>query len=305
MSQMRDIQSGEMAMPIKTLLVVTVVAMFAAVAHAAEMIDPAQAIAQKFSEAGEEKAAPPPQRSFDRPGAAYEADMLQRARAEELEREHEKAQQITAGTVESTPPQSLPPPSAHPSSPGPQLAALPSKLAPPNEPVVISEKADPMATQATVLLVLDPNGAGIGFKPDPIICMDNTCWLSNGIASPAVSMPRNRAVALQTTQPVTAYSCRGMTGCVYRNVPVDPRQRIDVIEVGEGGGASAGAFTAAADNSCRKEGDDLVCDNGLGTQNFRLWVVPESTAVAVGDSTLEDAVAGNLPEPDETSANDK
>lgn len=305
MSQMRDIQSGEMAMPIKTLLVVTVVAMFAAVAHAAEMIDPAQAIAQKFSEAGEEKAAPPPQRSFDRPGAAYEADMLQRARAEELQRQGGETERTTGNPQESVGSSQAPSPVAQRPNPGPQLAALPSKSAMPEGAAIVSGRPDPMATQATVLLVLDPNGAGIGFKPDPIICMDNTCWLSNGIASPAVSMPRNRAVALQTTQPVTAYSCRGMTGCVYRNVPVDPRQRIDVIEVGEGGGASAGAFTAAADNSCRKEGDDLVCDNGLGTQNFRLWVVPESTAVAVGDSTLEDAVAGNLPEPDETSANDK
>ncbi|MBS0232449.1 MAG: hypothetical protein JSR99_03075 [Proteobacteria bacterium] len=293
-------------MPIRTLLVVAVVAMFAVVAHATEAIDPAQAIAQKFSEASDDKPAPS-RRSFDRPDAAYEADMLQRARAEELERRNEEAQQTTVRPQYPVPSPSAPlqPAESSTSGPGPQLAALPSKLTNPEVPALTPEGPDPMATEATVLLVLDPNGAGLGFKPDPIICMDNRCWLSNGITSPAVAMPRNQAVALQTTSTVTADSCRGKSGCVYRNVPIDPRQRIDVIEVGEGGGASAGAYTVAADNSCRKEGDALVCDNGLGTENFRIWVVPESTAVAAGDASLEDAVAGNLPEPDHTSANDK
>jgi hypothetical protein len=290
-------------MPIKTLLVATAAVMFSIAAHA-ETIDPAQAIAQKFSEATEDKAAPPP-RSFDRPSAAYEADMLQRARAEELERTHEEVRQMATKPADPVPSATPAPPAARPSGPTSQLAALSPKPEPPETPAVRSGTPDPMATQATVLLVLDPDGTGIGFKPDPIICMDNRCWISNGITSPAVSMPRDQAVALQTTGGVTDDSCRGKSGCVYRKVPIDPRQRIDVIEVGEGGGASAGAYTIAADNSCRKEGDALVCDNGLGTQNFRLWVVPESTAVAVGNASLEDAVAGNLPEPDVTSANDK
>jgi len=293
-------------MPIKTLLVVTIAAMFAVVAHAAETIDPAQAIAQKFSEASDDKP-PPSQRSFDRPDAAYEADMLQRARTEELERQHEEAQQIAVKPQEPVPSSSIPrqPAQSSTADPGTRLAALPPKLTNAEVPAMTAEGRDPMATEATVLLVLDPNGTGIGFKPDPIICMANRCWISNGITSSAVAMLRNQAVALQTTSTVTADSCRGKTGCVYRNVPINSRQRIDVVEVGEGGGASAGAYTVAADNSCRKEGDALVCDNGLGTENFRIWVVPESTAVAVGDASLEDAVAGNLPEPDHTSANDK
>lgn len=314
-------------MQIKTLLIAAFAVTFSAVAAYAETIDPAQAIAQKFSEASEAKPAPP-QRSFDRPGADYERDMLQRAKAEELERQKEDVQQIAAKPVEPEPVLTPPPPPSQRPSPapqltalpphvaaqppslglqtGPQLAALPSKAVAAELPRVLSQAPGPEAAQATVLLVLDPDGAGIGFKPDPIICMDNLCWLSNGIGSPAVSMSRNQAVALQTTDTVTADSCTGKSGCVYRNVTIDPRQRLDVIEVGEGGGASAGAYTVAADKSCRKEGEALVCNNGLTTQNFRIWVVPETTAEAAGLSSLEDAVAEDLPESDViTSVNDK
>jgi hypothetical protein len=157
-----------------------------------------------------------------------------------------------------------------------------------------------------VLLVLDPEGSQAGFKPDPIICIDNRCWLSNGISAPALAMPRNKAVALPTTKDVTSDSCSGKSGCVYRGVAVDPTLRIDVIEVGEGGGASAGAYTISADRSCRKDGSSLVCDNGLATQNFRIWVVPETTAEQAGTSGLENAVAEGLPDPDvPSSQNDK
>ncbi len=347
-------------MQIKALLIAAFAMTFSAAAAYAETIDPAQAIAQKFSEASEAKPAPP-ERSFDRPGADYERDMLQRAKAEELERQREDAQQLAAKSAEPEPALTLaPPPSQEPSpaphlmalptrlaapptvqpsnltpeltalspkaaaplfvqppspelrpepqpelQPGPQLAALPSKAVAAEPPSIVPEAPGPKASQATVLLVLDPNGRGIGFKPDPIICMDNRCWISNGIGLPAVSMPRNQAVALQTTETATGDSCTGKSGCVYRNVTIDPRQRVDVIEVGEGGGASAGAYTVVADQSCRKEGEALACDNGLATQNFRMWVVPESTAETVGLASLENAVAGDLPEPDVASANDK
>lgn len=294
-------------MQIKALLVATAAVTMSALAAHADTVDPAQAIAQKFSESPIEKPAPP-QRLFTKPGSDYEADMLERARAEALERQQREAQQTTA-TLAATPVVVAPAPPAP--SPSAQLAPPPTKLAalPPKPlaepPAVRPEAPGPVTAAATVLLVLDPEGGGLGIKPDPIICIDNRCWLSNGITSPAREMPRNQAVALTGTDDMTADSCSGKSGCVYRNVTVDPSARIDVIEVGEGGGASAGAYTVAADRSCRKDGDSLACDNGLATQNFRIWVVPEITAEAAGASSLENAVAEGLPDTDLTSANDK
>ncbi len=317
-SQIARRANREIPMLLKALLIATAAVTVSALAANADTVDPAQAIAQKFSEASDEKPAPPKkpmlsQRTYEEPGAGYEADMLDRARAEERERQSQEAPKRAAKPVDISPAPAPAPSVAAPVRPPMQLAAAPlAKLAalPSNPPIAEPQApppdvAAPTPATATILLVLDPDGAGIGFKPDPIICIDNRCWLSNGLGSPARAMNRNDAVTLQSTADLTADSCSGKSGCVYRNIPIDPATRIDVIEVGEGGGASAGAYTAAADQSCRKDGEALVCDNGLATQNFRIWLVPEATANAAGVTSLENAVAENLPAIDMSSANDK
>ncbi len=299
-------RNGEIAMKSSALIVTAAMTMFAVTAHA-DAVDPAQAIAQKFSEANDVYPTPTaPKRSFARPDADYEADMLARARAEESERQKKQPQQIIARPKEPDPPSAAIVAPAQQTTPQlARIAALPPKPLAEPPPITRAEITRPAVTAAAVLLVLDPDGSGLNFKPDPIVCIDNNCWLSNGINSPALRMPRNQAVTLDGTENMTAGSCSGKSGCVYRNVTVDPTSRIDVIEIGEGGGASAGAYTIAADESCRKQGDALVCDNGVATQKFRIWVVPEPTAEAAGASSLENAVAEGLPEADVTSANDK
>lgn len=292
-------------MKITALFVVTAAATMSALTAHADTVDPAQAIAQKFSDASVEVPARS-QRSFTRPDAAYEADMLARARAEDQERRQQEAPLRAEQPAASAPAAKIAPPPQL-AAPIEKLAALPPKPAaeptrPRSEP---SPLAKPTTAAATVLLVVDPDGTGLGFKPDPIICIDNTCWLSNGFRAPARSLPRNQAVALAGTDDMTSESCSGKSGCIYRNVIVDPTHRIDVIEVGAGRGASAGAYTIVADKSCRADGETLACDNGLATQNFRVWIVPETTAEAVGASRLENALAEGLPEMDVTSANDK
>ncbi|MBS0249797.1 MAG: hypothetical protein JSR78_01895 [Proteobacteria bacterium] len=289
-------------MKLRVLLALSAAVTVSATAHA-DAVDPAQAIAQKFSEASTEQ-----QRSFARPGPDYEADMLARAQAEELERKQQEAQQIIAKPAVLEPAVKIAPPPAQSAPPVAKLAALPPK--PADDLRQTNSELAPRPTQpsrgaATVLLVLDSDGIGLGFKPDPILCIDNTCWLSNGFRAPARSLPRNQAVALSSTSDMTAGSCSGKSGCVYRNVIIDPMHRIDVIEVGEGGGASSGAYTITADQSCRVDGDSLSCNNGLATQNYRIWVVPEAQAETAGAVRLENTLAEGLPEIDVSSANDK
>ncbi len=351
-------------MLIRALSIATLSVMASALVAHAEPVDPAQAIAQKFAEESDEEkpakkpapviipkkvAANPKKLAPKEPGADYEADMLERARAEELDRQKEEARQqaeskLTASAPTLPPPAALPVaqspapaplaetsspppaplpsaqapapttpvpppapvvlPAAQPVTPAPQIAALPPK--PVSEPPSVSRDApSPTPTiPATVLLVLDTS-TPLGFKPDPIICIDDRCWLSNGIGAPALTMPRTKAVALPTTDEATADSCSGKSACVYRGVAIDPAARLEVIEVGEGHGVSAGAYTAAADTSCRKDHSTLVCDNSLATQNFRIWVVPEATADVAGAASLEDAVAEGLPDTDTEPSNDK
>lgn len=320
-------------MAIKVLFVATLAVMTSALGVHADPVDPAQAIAQKFSGASDEPAAKPTPKPAPKPSvklapaaakpdADYEADMLSRAGAEEANRlkQEARSRQVAAEPAAPAPiapiaavpvaaaPVPAPPPAVSPvaekqPAPVPVAAAVPSK--PENERMIVAEAPKPGSAPATVLLVLDTNDAALGFKPDPIICIDDRCWISNGIEAPAVSMPRTQAVALPTTEESTADSCAGKSACVYRAVSIDPDARIEVIEVGESRGASAGAYTVPADKSCRSEGGALLCDNGLATQNFRIWVVPEAIAASAGPSSIEDAIENGLADPGASTSIDK
>lgn len=308
-------------MAIRALIVATMAVLTFALGVRADPIDPAQAIAQKFSEASDEPAPKPaakpspkpvqkPSTTARKPDADYEADMLRRARAEEADREKQEArpQQIAAEPAVPAAPVPAPPPAVAPAAekqPAPVPVAATAAPKPESQRAIVADAPRPGTTQATVLLVLDVDGRALGFKPDPIICIDESCWLSNGIEAPAVSMPRTQAVALRTTEETTSDPCAGKSACVYRGVTIDAGARIEVIEVGEGRGASAGAFTIAADKSCRNGSGGLLCDNGVATQDFRIWVVPEAIAAATGPEVLEEAVAQGLPEPDAAAGNDK
>lgn len=312
-------------MATRALIVATMAVLTFALGVHADPIDPAQAIAQKFSAASDEevakpapkpsrKPAPKPSAAASKPDADYEADMLRRARAEEADREKQEArpQQVAAEPSVPAAPTPAPPPAVAPAAekqPAPVPVAVTAAQKPESQPesqrTIVAEAPRPGTTQATVLLVLGIDGGALGFKPDPIICIDESCWLSNGIEAPAVSMPRTQAVALKTTEETTSDPCAGKSACVYRGVTIDAGARIEVIEVGESRGASAGAFTIAADKSCRNDGGGLLCDNGVATQDFRIWVVPEAIAAATGPDGLEDAVAEGLPDPEAAAGNDK
>lgn len=305
---------------------------------AAEPVDPAQAIAEKFSEASEPKAVPQQTErttseavNRGRPDLDYEMDMLRRARAEELERQQQARAEKAAPVPERPQPAATPAPLASTPKAAKEVAPrLAEPAAPPAPAAEVVQPATPAATpsplptqsaaldskndgaagpvRATVLLVLTPDeSVGVAdIRPDPIICLDQQCWLSNGLQAPARPMSRSEAVALQSTAKLTDDSCSGKSACAYRDIALAPDTQIQVVEVGESRGVSDGAFTVSADTSCRKDEGDLVCDNALVTQAFRMWVVPEATAQEIGPAGLENAIADGLPDTDDTeSSSDK
>ena len=322
-------------------VVATLALMASALPAPAEPIDPAQVIAQKFSEASDPKPAPKPTLTPDRPDLDYELDMLSRARAEELERQSADEMLVKVAapvatmpavtapaartTTDKTPvaaplaePTPAPAPAAparlaEPVAPEPPAVVKPAPTAAPPPalpPAAASDDADQSKVQprVTVLLVLDSDGndAASAVKPDPIICFDQRCWISNGLEAPARPMPRSEALALKSTNTATSDSCSGKSACAFRNIALGPGSQIQVVAVGESRGVADGSYTVAADTSCRKDDGDLVCDNALVTQEFRLWLVPEPTAQAVGPAGLEDAVADGLPDDDDAQPdNDK
>jgi hypothetical protein len=329
-------------MQLRALSVVATLALMAsALPVLAEPIDPAQVIAQKFSEASDPKPVPKPALTPDRPDLDYELDMLSRARAEELERQSAEEMLVKVAAPVATSPAITAPaaptmidktpvaaPSAEP-APAPAPAA-PARIAEPvaPEPPAVAKPAPTVASppaapppaaasddvdtqskvqpRVTVLLVLDSDGndAASVVKPDPIICFDQRCWISNGLEAPARPMPRSEALALKSTNTATSDSCSGKSACAFRNIALGPGTQIQVVEVGESRGVADGSYTVAADTSCRKDDGDLVCDNALVTHGYRIWLVPEPTAQAVGPAGLEDAVAEGLPDDDDAQPDD-
>lgn len=309
-----DTQAISMRLTVVISAVLTLLA--ASPACLSDPIDPAQAIAQKFYEADQPapRPLPKPQPSHsakpdpDGPGLDYEMDMLSRARAEEAERQKEVAVPKPIAVAQPAPaaaPQPIAEPLPAPSlEPEPRTTEPIARVQPPmaklrqtadaqsTQPDVVAPSSEP---RVTVLLVLDPDDTDQAHvKPDPIICFDQQCWISNGLDAPAKPMSRSQAVALKTTETTTGDSCNGKSACAFRNVAFHPDSQIQVVEVGESRGVADGAYTVAADTSCRKLDGDLTCDNALVTHAFRMWVVPETTAQAVGPSTLEDAVVDGL-----------
>jgi hypothetical protein len=222
-------------------------------------------------------------------------------------------------TVAQPAPTAAPQPVAEPlptPSPEPELREtepaplLPARIAEPRrtadaQTAQTDAAAPPTGPRVTVLLVLDSEDTDQArVKPDPIICFDQQCWISNGLDAPAKPMPRSQAVALKTTETTTGDSCSGKSACAFRNVAFHPDSQIQVVEVGESRGVTGAAYTIAADTSCRTLDGELTCDNALVTHAFRMWVVPETTAQSVGPSTLEDAVADGLQDDNDDNATD-
>jgi hypothetical protein len=212
-------------------------------------------------------------------------DMLRRARAEQLQFEHpDTAIQKPAEAINVV----APAPAVNPAP------AAPIKPAIDQQAELVSQP------RTTVLLVLDERNSPTGAAtPDPVICFDQTCWISNGIEDPAHPLPRAQALALKSTREAASDSCRGTSGCVFRNVAVGRDARIEVFEIGESRVSPDGAFTVSADATCRNDDGDLFCDAPLITQDYRLWIVPEKTAQAIGSAALEEAVADGLPDDDD------
>lgn len=272
-----------------------------------------------------------------RPDLDYEIDMLRRARLEEAERKT-AGQKAAAPTppenkfllipvdtnVEqhgTTPahadvkpaqptvskPETMKPPAATPAvapAPPPVAKAEPT---PPPAPPAAANAAPLTGPRATILLALDtpPAGAAAKVVPDPIICIDQTCYVSGGFTKAALAMARGDALALKGTEGKSQETCRGQFGCIYRDVAIPADATISVVDLGTGSSSDAGSFSIAADASCKTDEGDLVCGNGLVTHAYRVWTVPEATAKSVGAQVLEDAIADGLVGDDVASTNDK
>ena len=152
--------------------------------------------------------------------------------------------------------------------------------------------------RVAILIAMLPGNKGIrrhNKTADPVLCLNDGCYLSEGAAYPARFLPTRRVLGFGNTFGERAAACRNHLGCVFRGVavlefplilqPVDmhvikhARRIIQAIET---------------DSACSAEAGRLVCARGIYAENYAMWVVPESLAQAIGPEALERAVAEGL-----------
>ena len=158
----------------------------------------------------------------------------------------------------------------------------------------------PDETRATILLVMEPGTRGIRRyekTADPVLCLGQSCYISNGVDRPATATTRGRAFGPGNTLGQRAGACRHSLGCVFRNVdvghgeidlqPVDlrilrhDRREVQMVNV---------------DATCAAVAGRLKCSRGVQSRTYRVWIVPESIARRAGDAALLGAVGAGLPD---------
>lgn len=152
--------------------------------------------------------------------------------------------------------------------------------------------------RVAVLLVMKPGSRGIRRlikSADPVLCVDQSCYVSRGPVSAAAALSRARTFGATNTLGGRAGACSDRLGCVFRNVTLSGRtsvvQPVDLRIISHD---RREARAVSADVSCRIERAVLACDGGVMASDYMLWVVPETLAERAGPAALEAAVANGL-----------
>ncbi len=131
---------------------------------------------------------------------------------------------------------------------------------------------------------------------DPMLCVQEVCYISQGAGAKATALPRWKAFGPGIALGSRAGACNNALGCVFRNIdletasalvqPIDLRiMRHDRREAAE----------ARADTSCTADDGQLRCGATLASATWRAWVVPEDVAAKAGSGALDAAIAAGLP----------
>ena len=311
-------------------------------ANSAEPVNPAHALAQKFAiddtmPAPQTPAAKPPApapKVAPKPGADYENEMLEAARAEAARENGEipvakpapqtpsapAAMPATADVQAQARPQAAPPAAA----PEPMAAAAAKPavsfsitVANPvrhaaNDPVPAAPAPPAAAAEAgqhvTVLLVLtsaDKTTLHGKVQSNPILCAADDCYVGTGSASPAKIIPRAEAMAAKNSALGLPGTCQGFAYCVFRDIALKPGAGLQVIDAGFARSEPYEAFDPKPDKTCVVEDGDLDCQQPVAAKDYRLWLVPEQVAQTSKAAQIEDALSTGLAEENVTRADDK
>lgn len=155
-----------------------------------------------------------------------------------------------------------------------------------------------VGTRVTVLLMMVAGDRGIrrwNKSADPVLCLEDVCYVSQGPDTAAKRMPRSTAFGPGIALGSRAGACNNALGCVFRDVDLEGAkallQPIDLRIVRHD---RREASEVRADETCAIAGGKLSCRAGVSSATWRAWIVPEAVAARAGATTLEAALSTGL-----------
>ena len=150
------------------------------------------------------------------------------------------------------------------------------------------------STRVTILLLMEPGHRGIrrfNKTGDPILCLDRSCYVSQGAGQPAHEVGRNRAFGPGVALGSRAGSCENSLTCVFRDVDLGGRSaEVQPIDLRVLRHDRREISTIEADRTCRVTSGQLTCRRPVIAGSYTLWIVPEAIAEQAGAMALETAV---------------
>ncbi len=197
------------------------------------------------------------------------------------------------------------------------LGMSPGEGSPPAEPVTsapaeaqehrlpsLPREAVRNATSVTVLLVMDPGTTGIrtGNKTaDPVICLDNWCYVSTGTETPAKVMTRGATLGPINSLGLRAGACRKSLTCIYRGLDIAAYfvagakpasvQPVDLRYLHHD---RRQAIPLQVDNGCSAQRGEIRCARSLRGKGWIAWIIPENLAAEAGVEALQTALGAGL-----------
>ncbi|MET0569404.1 MAG: hypothetical protein ABWZ74_10035 [Hyphomicrobiaceae bacterium] len=168
------------------------------------------------------------------------------------------------------------------------------------------DRVEQREREVTVLLLMQPGNRGIRHNnksADPVLCGYYDCYVSNGPDSAASLLPARKALGFFRTWGQRAGACNNSLGCVFRGVDLEildgVLMPVDMRVVRHDRREPQDVVTAS---ECRLERGYLACRKGIRSDDYDMWVVPESLAARAGPAALMQALQEGLPASERTAS---
>ena len=140
-----------------------------------------------------------------------------------------------------------------------------------------------------MFLVIQPRDGGhLTHTANPILYIENGCYISGGLKSAADYMPRSKALGPINSIGRRAGLCQNQLRCAFRDVDLGGAVGfIQPVDMGLLHHDRREVRKAEPDQTCDAALGRLYCSAPIIARDYRAWVVPEAVAAKAGGAALK------------------